>query len=120
MDFLPGWRLPRDRASRRVAAVVETLETRTLLADGITPAAGPHLTATAGTPLNNVTVASFTVADPSGAPGTKWRALVDWGDGQTFKQVVPVQVGNEFDFRTTHTYAAAGNFTIRVMIAVPG
>ena len=69
---------------------------------------------------SGVTVASFTVTDPSGDPGSKWRALVDWGDGQSDKQVVPVQVGNHFEFRGTHTYATAGNFSIKVRIAVPG
>src|SRR3954451_7274432 len=72
MDVFPDWRAARARAGRLVAAWVEALEARTLLADGIAPAAGPQLSARPGVALTNVTVASFTVTDPSGSPGTKW------------------------------------------------
>src|SRR5437588_503801 len=111
MDLFTGWRLPRDRAGRRAAALIENLETRTLLADGITPSPGPHLDATVGVALTNVTVAHFAIADSTGQPGSKWRAHVDWGDGQSAKLIVPVQVGSEFDFKASHTYTTAGTFT---------
>jgi hypothetical protein len=76
---------------------------------------------TPGVPLNNVTVATFTVTDPSGAPGTKWNSHITWGDGAATK-LVPATPGpnNTFLFQSTHTYSAPGTYTITVMIAVPG
>src|SRR5579864_1154403 len=108
-----GWRvLPR---------AIEQLESRTLLADGILPMPGAPLMGRPGVPLTNVTVATFTITDPSGAPGTKWDAQIMWGDGQNSK-LIPATPGpnGTFRFLGTHTYVAAGNFTITVMIAVPG
>jgi hypothetical protein len=91
------------------------------MADGIAPVAGMPLTATAGVPLTNVIVATFTVTDPTATPATGWRAFVQWGDGQADKQVVPTAEANgTFAFLDTHTYAASGTFTITVQIAVPG
>jgi hypothetical protein len=100
---------------------VEVLEIRALMADGIAPSPGAALTGTAGVPLTNVPVATFTVTDPSGAPGTKWDSLIEWGDGQ-HSALVPATAGpnNTFQFLGTHAYAAAGTYTITVMIAVPG
>jgi hypothetical protein len=64
--------------------------------------------------------ASFTVTDPSGLPASQWRAEIMFGDGQVDKLVVPVQSGNSFQFRDTHTYQTTGTFSVRVMIAIPG
>jgi hypothetical protein len=100
--------------------MIEVLETRQLLADGITPAAGAPITAAPGVPVTNAVFATYTVSDSSGAPGTQWRAKITFGDGQVAKNVLPVQVGSQFQFQGTHTYATAGNFTATVMIAVPG
>ncbi len=100
--------------------MIEVLETRQLLADGITPAAGPPITAAPGVPITNAVFASFTVSDPTGAPGSKWRAEIQFGDGQIEKLAVPVQVGSRYKFQATHTYATAGSYTATVMIAVPG
>ena len=77
----------------------------------ISAAPGSPITVTVGVPVTNAVFATYTVADSSGAPGTQWRAKILFGDGQVDKQVVPVQVGNEFQFRDTHTYTAAGNMT---------
>jgi hypothetical protein len=118
-------RLPR-HASRRVrrayaATSIEVLEGRVLLADGIAPLAGPTINGTAGVALPNVVVASFTITDPTGSPGTKWRDHIFWGDGGQDKQDIPTPGPNgSFQFLATHTYATAGTFTVTVQIAVPG
>jgi len=100
--------------------MVEFLETRALLADGITPAAGPPINAVVGVPITNAVFATYTISDSSGEPGTQWRAEIQFGDGQVDKQLVPVPVGTEFEFEDTHTYTAPGTYTVTVMIAVPG
>jgi PKD repeat protein len=98
----------------------EVLEARALLADGITPSPGAPISAVAGAPITNAIFATYTVSDPSGAPGTQWRAEIQFGDGQVSKQTVPVQDGSVFDIEATHTYSAPGTYTVTVMIAVPG
>lgn len=103
-----------------IRASLECLESRRLLADGIAPAPGIPLVAKLDHPLTRVTVARYTITDPAGAPGTKWRAIIEWGDGQTSSFVAPVGAGRAFRFQGTHTYTAAGRFSIKVMIAVPG
>ena len=100
--------------------MVEGLEARALLADGITPAPCADINAVAGVPITNAIFATYTVSDPSGAPGTQWRAQINFGDGQTTKQVPPIQDGSVFDIDATHTYSAPGTYTVTVMIAVPG
>jgi hypothetical protein len=101
-------------------STIEVLETRAPLADGITAAAAPPLHAVVGVPLKNALFATYTVTDPAGAPGTQWRALINFGDHQTDGPVFPVEKGSEFEFVDTHTYAAPGNYTVTIMIAVPG
>jgi hypothetical protein len=99
-----GWipqRHDQPRRKERVAPAetFEALETRSLLADGISAMSVPPITAVQGVPLTNVVVATFTVTDPSGAPGSKWRALIKWGDGAQDKLVMPVPAGNAFNSR---------------------
>ena len=102
--------------------VFEILEDRTLLADGINPAAGSNISATAGVAINNDIVATYTIANSQGSPGTKWRAKVDWGDGTgPDKRVNPTSAaGGVFEFLDSHTYASTGTFTVTVQISVPG
>jgi hypothetical protein len=119
MRWIPG---PQELRRRRPAALprtIEVLETRALLADGISPTAGPPINAVAGVPISNAVFASFTVIDSTGEPGSQWRALIVFGDGQSDQLVAPVQAGNAFDFIDTHTYKAPGTYTITVMIAIP-
>jgi hypothetical protein len=99
--------------------MIETLEDRTLLADGITPVAGSNIDAMVGVPITNAILATYTVSDSSGAPGTQWRAHIDFGDGQQDTQVVPIQDGAQFDIQASHTYSAPGKYTVTVLIAVP-
>jgi hypothetical protein len=96
------------------------LENRALMADGITPVAAPPLSGTVGVPITNALFATYTITDPSAGPGDQWRALINFGDGQKDGQVIPVQKGDQFQFIDTHTYNAAGTYTVTVMIALPG
>src|SRR5262249_29374885 len=109
----------RQALTRRV---IEVLEERVLLADGIDPKAGPVMNGTVGIALTNQVVATYTITDSSGSPGTKWRAQINWGDNSANdKRVVPTGLPDaSFQFLGTHTYTTAGTYTVTVMIAVPG
>jgi hypothetical protein len=100
--------------------MIEALETRAPLADGIAPAAGSPIGAMAGVAINDAVFATYTISDPSGAPGDQWRALINFGDGQVDGPVIPVEHGGGFEFVDTHTYRAPGTYTVTVMIALPG
>jgi hypothetical protein len=118
--------IPRRERGRRSCALsrigVEVLEGRILLADGITASGGPPITGAPGVALTNVVVATYTVTDPSGNPGTQWRAKVTWGDNSApDKNVSPTALPDgSYEFLDSHTYAAAGTYTVTVNIAVPG
>ena len=111
--------LPR-RKGVPVAPALEILESRALLADGITAAAGPALTVVAGVPFNSAVFATYVVSDPSGGPGDQWRALINFGDGHSEGPLIPVENGSVFEFVDSHTYATPGIYDVTVMIAVPG
>lgn len=111
----------RRRPIVRLCSALERLEDRRLLSLGISPAGEPQLSGAPGAPLNNVEVASFTITDASGSPGTKWNCRITWGDGSQDKRVPATDLQNgSFGFFGTHTYSAAGTYTITVNIAVPG
>lgn len=123
---MPWSSIPAARTGRRhrrhtnLACQVEILEPRTLLVAGITAHGVGTIMAMPGVPLSNVTVATFTVDDPSSVPGLQRLAHIEWGDGQIDKRIVPVALGgNLFAIRGTHTYSSTGNFTIVVKISVP-
>ena len=99
--------------------MLEPLESRRLLSDGIQAAPGPSLSGIAGQQFNAV-VASYVVTDPSGEPGEKWAAHVFWGDGLEDRRLSPFAGPSDFEFIATHTYANPGDYTISVQIAVPG
>lgn len=121
MRSLPG-RCPlcRVRRARAFPRNLEPLESRVLMADGITPAPGPPIDAVAGVPIRDAIFARYSVTDPTGGPGDQWRAHVNFGDGQGDGPVIPIQKGDEFEFRDTHTYLSPGTYTVTVMIALPG
>jgi hypothetical protein len=120
MRWIPGpQELRRPRRPAALPRTIEILETRALLADGISPTAGPPINAVAGVPITSAVFASFTIIDSTGEPGSQWRALIIFGDGQSDELVAPVQAANGFEFRDTHTYKAPGTYTITVMIAIP-
>ncbi|MDR3635517.1 MAG: hypothetical protein P4L84_17060 [Isosphaeraceae bacterium] len=76
--------------------------------------------ATQGSSLNQVDVGSFTDADPNGQPGN-FSAQINWGDGtpSTIGTVVKDPVSG-FDVLGSHTYAAAGTFSVAVSVADNG
>ena len=90
------------------------------MADGITAVGEPAINAVAGVPITGAVFASFVVSDSTGEPGTQWRAFINFGDNQSDVLVIPVQSHGTFEFVDTHTYQHAGNYTVKVMIAVPG
>jgi hypothetical protein len=100
--------------------MIEVLEARALLADGISASPGPALRAVAGVPVTNAVFATFTVTDPTVPPGENWRALINFGDGHLDGPVIPIQQGHGFAFADTHTYARPGTYTVTIMIARPG
>src|SRR5260221_47552 len=120
MSWIPGRHEGRRRRTRgSLPATLEVLESRALLADGISPAAGAPISAVAGVPITNAVFATFTVTDPS-VNGSIWRSKISFGDGQVDKNVPSVQVGSGFEFVDTHTYHAPGTYTVTIMIAQPG
>jgi hypothetical protein len=120
MSWIPGGDRVQRRKRHLRPTICEFLESRTLLADGITASPGAPITAVVGIPVTNAIVATYTIADPSGEPGTQWRALINFGDGHSEGPVLPVEDHGVFEFVDTHTYNAPGSYTITVMIAVPG
>src|SRR3954453_1373351 len=105
MRPLPGrYPLCRGERARVFPRNLEVLESRVLMADGITPAPGPPIDAVAGVPIRDAIFAKYSVTDPTGGPGDQWRAHVNFGDGQGDGPVIPIQRGDEFEFRDPHTY----------------
>ena len=96
------------------------VESRELLADGITATGGSTITAAPGVAITNAVFATYIVSDSSGQPGTQFRAKISFGDGQVDKKVVTVQAASGFQFVDSHTYQTPGTFTVTIMIAVPG
>jgi hypothetical protein len=113
-----GW---NRRTRHLVGTLIEILEERVLLADGISASPGLHFLGRPGVALSNVDVATFVVTNPSVGPGTKWDSHINWGDGNVTKKIqATAGPNNTFQFVASHTYASAGTYTITVMIAEPG
>lgn len=122
MGWIPGFEDRRRRHKRdTVPRICEVLEPRVLLADGITAKPGAQINGSPGVPITNAVVATFSITDSSGQPGSKWNAQIIWGDGQSDKRVPSTPgPGGTFQFIGSHTYDTANTYTITVMIAVPG
>jgi hypothetical protein len=78
-----------------------------------------YISPKAGAAFSGV-VASFTDVDGN-ADATKYAATIDWGDGHTTQGVIrvsdPSTAGQiPFNVSGSHTYAAVGNYKIRVTI----
>ena len=64
----------------------------------------------------SATVATFTDADPNGV-ASDYTASIDWGDGSSSTAgTVSAAAGGGFEVKGSHTYAAAGQYTITVTI----
>jgi hypothetical protein len=110
---------PRRKQAGALSGAIEALESRTLLDGGISAAAGPPIHAVAGVAITGAVFATFTITDVTGEPGTQWRALIVFGDGQNDRLVAPVLAGDQFEFLDSHTYKAPGTYDVTVMIAIP-
>ena len=78
-------------------------------------ATGKSVRGTAGVQLS-ATVATFTDADPNGV-ASDYTASINWGDGSSSTAgTVSAAAGGGFEVKGSHTYAAAGQFTITVTI----
>jgi hypothetical protein len=78
-------------------------------------ATGKSASGTAGVKLS-ATVATFTDADPNGV-ASDYTASITWGDGSPGTAgTVSAAAGGGFEVTGSHTYAAAGQYTISVAI----
>jgi uncharacterized protein (TIGR03118 family) len=110
----------QDKRSRsRVRLQLECLEDRSVPTITL---ASANFSATAGTAFNG-TVATFTDSNV-GAVASDFRGTINWGDSATSPgdgnavQILadPVTSG-QFDVKGTHTYAAAGSFTVTATVS---
>jgi hypothetical protein len=65
------------------------------------------------------TVASFTDANPNGAPGD-FSATINWGDGQTSAGVISAGPSGSFLVSGGHTYADEGKYSVSVQVSDVG
>ena len=83
--------------------------------DASLSATGKSASGTAGVKLS-ATVATFTDADPNGVV-SEYTASIDWGDGTASTAgTVSAAASGGFEVKGSHTYAAAGQYTISVTI----
>jgi hypothetical protein len=74
-----------------------------------------NINGTAGQPLNNVQVATFSDTF-TGNSASGFTATIDWGDGTTTLGTISGS-GASYTVNGSHTYAAAGNDTVKVSVA---
>ena len=79
---------------------------------------GSNISGTAGQPLNNVQVATFTDTF-AGNVAADFTALIAWGDGTTTAGAVS-GAGGTFTVDGSHTYAAGGTDQLTVSVADEG
>ena len=80
--------------------------------------AGATLYQADGAALSGVPVATFTHGDGT-TPVAAFAASIDWGDGATTAGTVS-EAGGTYSVVGTHTYAQAGDFTVRASVAEGG
>src|SRR5262249_45073050 len=73
------------------------------------------IAAVAGQALTNVTVATFTDSDTNAKPAD-FTATINWGDGNTTAGTRTAAGQGTFDVTGSHTYIAAGTYTLAVQI----
>jgi len=86
-----------------------------VVVDAPLTAGGVAVFGSAGIALSNITVATFTDADPNGVLGD-YTATIDWGDGGTTAGTVEVNPSGGFLVNGTYTYTEGGTFTISASI----
>ena len=83
-----------------------------------TPPTGTAVTfnATAGQPLNNVVVATFTETDLANTTAN-FTASINWGDGSTATPgTISLTGATTYDILGSHTYATSGTYTVNVTL----
>jgi cyclophilin family peptidyl-prolyl cis-trans isomerase len=83
--------------------------------DAVLSTQGVAVSASVGVALNNVSVATFTDADPMGQV-SDYTATINWGDNQFSTGTISASSGNVFTVAGNHTYAAQGSFTVSATI----
>lgn len=78
-------------------------------------AQGANISTQTGVPFTNVTVATFTDADPTSQAG-QFAAVIAWGDNTTSAGTVQAGQNGGFVVVGSHTYATAGNFSVQTTI----
>ena len=87
------------------------------VAEATVTATGVTLTATEGTLLASVVVATFTTTDPGPLPASSYTATIDWGDGSaTTVGTITGPVTGTYSVVGSHTYADEGTFTLTVHV----
>jgi hypothetical protein len=88
--------------------------TQAVVNDAALTATAATINATEGSAANNVTVATFTDANPF-ASASSFTAGIDWGDGNTSTGVVTGANGN-FTVTGSHTYTEGGSYQVSVTV----
>lgn len=103
-----------------------TITTTATVADAPLTSSGTNVAGTEGLSTGNVTVATFTDADPAGTVGD-YTATVNWGDGTATVTLpagsitsVVLASGVTFHVDAAHTYAEEGTFRVTVTVADAG
>jgi hypothetical protein len=94
------------------------------IANGFPIVSGPQgttnapatVSATAGVPVQNAVVATFSDADPN-ANARDYTATINWGDGHSTNGVIQADGNGGFNVLGSNTYGRAGSFPINVDIA---
>jgi PKD repeat protein len=100
-----------DTASQSTA----TANTKAVINDASITATAATITATEATAANNVTVASFTDANPN-EPVSSFSATIDWGDGSLATAGTISGSGGNFTVTGSHTYSEGGSYQVSVTI----
>jgi uncharacterized protein (DUF2141 family) len=82
-------------------------------------ATGVNVTVAHGIAATNVTVATFTDADPNGTAG-QFTATITWGDGTAPSAGTITASGSTFTVAGTHTFVAPGRYTVSAAIQDSG
>jgi PKD repeat protein len=108
--------VPVTKVNGRSASSAPT--TDTVFATALT-VTGANFTAVAGSPTSTV-VAHIADGDPTTVASDYTSVSIDWGDGHTAAGSVAAHTGGGFDVSGTHTYAAAGSYSVTATVTRAG
>ena len=95
-----------------------TVDSPATVADAALSGGGMPFSATPGQPFT-ATVARFQDADPAGAAGD-YQATITWGDNTPPRSGTVTAGGGFFQVNGTHTYAAAGSYSVLITVTDQG